>query len=129
MVADMSTTIARQLRRNSTDAEAALWRILRSSSMAGVKFRRQQPIGPYIVDFVSFSHRLIIECDGGQHADSSTDMARDKWLSERGFRTLRFWNHDILSNREGVSRVILDAVSTPHPPAGGPLPLPQGERG
>ena len=106
----MSTTRARQLRRNATDAEIALWRLLRASSLVGIKFRRQQPIGPYIADFVSFSHRLIIECDGGQHAESSTDGARDRWFAEQGFRTLRFWNHEILTNREGVIRLILDAL-------------------
>ena len=106
----MSTTRARQLPQNATNAEVALWRILRASTLAGIKFRRQQPIGPYIVDFVSFSHRLIIECDGGQHADSVSDKARDDWFAEQGFRTLRFWNHDVLGNREGVTQAILEAV-------------------
>ena len=111
----MSSTLARQLRRRSTDAEIALWRILRASSLAGIKFRRQQPIGPYIVDFISFSHHLIVECDGGQHADSASDTARDMWFAEQGFRTLRFWNHEILANREGVIQVILEAVTSPSP--------------
>jgi len=106
---------ARQLRRNSTDAEIALWRLLRSADLAGVKFRRQQPIGPYIVDFVCFSHRLIIECDGGQHAESAADAVRDKWLSEQGFRVLRFWNNEILGNREGVVLRILEVVGSPSP--------------
>jgi len=117
----MSITLARKLRRNATAAETALWRILRSSGLDGIKFRRQQPIGPYIVDFISYSHRLIIECDGGQHAGNPSDAVRDKWFGEQGFRTLRFWNHEILGNREGVVRAILAA--TPHP-----NPLPQGER-
>ena len=106
----MLTTNARQLRKNSTDAEAALWRILRASTLAGTKFRRQHPIGPYIVDFVSLSRKLIIECDGGQHAESAADAVRDRWLAERGYRTLRFWNNEILSNREGVLHAILEAI-------------------
>jgi very-short-patch-repair endonuclease len=106
----MTTIRARQLRRNATDAETTLWRVLRSSNLARVKFRRQQPIGPYIADFVSFAERLIIECDGGQHAENATDVARDKWFGEQGFRTLRFWNNDVLGNREGVVRAILDAI-------------------
>lgn len=104
------TTRARQLRRNATDAETELWRLLRSSSLGGVKFRRQQPIGPYIVDFIAFGPRLIVECDGGQHAESATDAIRDRWMAEQGFRTLRFWNHDILGNPEGVLSAILEAV-------------------
>ncbi|HMA48896.1 MAG TPA: DUF559 domain-containing protein [Magnetospirillaceae bacterium] len=105
--------MARQLRRNSTDAEIALWRLLRASSLAGIKFRRQQPVGPYIVDFISFSHHLIVECDGGQHAESAGDKVRDAWFAEQGFRTLRFWNHEILSNRDGVIQVILAAARPP----------------
>lgn len=106
----MSTSYARQLRQNATDAEMVLWRILRSTDF---KFRRQQPIGRYVVDFVCFSHKLIIECDGGQHADNLADMARDRWFSGQGFRTMRFWNNDILSNQEGVARVILEALCPP----------------
>jgi len=105
----MSDSYARQLRRNATNAEAALWRDLRSSGI-GVKFRRQQPIGPYIVDFICFSHKLIVECDGGQHADSAADAVRDAWFAGQGFRTLRFWNHEIMGNREGVMRMILNAI-------------------
>ena len=101
---------ARQLRRNSTDAEITLWLLLRASSLAGVKFRRQQPIGPYIADFVSFSQRLIVECDGGQHAENPADAKRDQWLAGQDFRILRFWNHDILTNSEGVLRTILETI-------------------
>lgn len=111
----MSTSRARQPRRNSTDAEMALWRILRSSRLAGVKFRRQQPIGPYIADFVCLSHRLIIECDGGQHAESAADAVRDKWFAEQGFRTVRFWNNEVLGNREGVVLSILNGIGAPSP--------------
>ena len=108
----MPTSYARQLRQNATDAETALWRILRSTQF---KFRRQQPIGPYIADFVCFGPKLIVECDGGQHADNQADIVRDAWFAGQGFRTLRFWNHEILSNREGVVSVILDALASPSP--------------
>ena len=103
----MSVKFARTLRRNATDAEKALWRLLRASQVAGVKFRRQQPIGPYIADFVSFSHRIVVECDGGQHCDDPADMERDAWFALQGFRTLRFWNNDVLANPEGVLTVLL----------------------
>lgn len=102
MLTNMSTVLARHLRRNATDAEKALWRLLRGSQVAGAKFRRQQPVGPYIADFVSFAHRIVVECDGGQHCDSPSDEARDAWFASQGFRTLRFWNNDVLSNPEGV---------------------------
>jgi very-short-patch-repair endonuclease len=106
----MLTDLARKLRRDATDAELVMWRMLRASQLAGAKFRRQRPLGPYIVDFVSFSHRLIIECDGGQHATIPTDAKRDVWFASQGFRTLRFWNNDILSNRDGVLTAILAAL-------------------
>lgn len=95
------TPYARSLRKEPTDAEKMLWRELRYRQM-GVKFRRQAVIGQYIVDFVCYEKRLIIEVDGGQHAESRKDHARDKWLKEQGFTTLRFWNLDILANIEGV---------------------------
>jgi crossover junction endodeoxyribonuclease RuvC len=92
---------ARALRRDSTDAEQVLWRHLRNRQ-AEAKFRRQQPIGPYIADFVSFEHRLIVEVDGGQHATSATDPVRTAFLERAGFRVVRFWNNDVLANIEGV---------------------------
>ena len=81
------------LRQNMTDAEQLLWKHLRAHRMDGQKFRRQQPIGPYIVDFVDFVHfglRLIVEADGGQHVDSDHDATRDAWLRSQGFALLRF---------------------------------------
>jgi len=81
---------ARKLRREQTEAERTLWDIVRSRQLEGVKFRRQQPIGPYIVDFVSFEHRLIIEVDGGQHDDPlgrANDNARRAWFEEQGYRS------------------------------------------
>lgn len=115
------------LRQNMTDAEQLLWRHLRAHRMDGQKFRRQQPIGPYIVDFVHFGLRLIVEADGGQHVDSEHDAARDAWLHSQGFTLLRFWNNDIQHNTDAVLESIWNAVrtGTPSPPA----PLPQGARG
>ena len=107
MTSDL-TKRARKLRKNSTRAESLLWSKLRAKQIAGVKFRRQQPIGNYIVDFVSFEKRIIIELDGGQHAKAKKkDSKRDKLLSENGFTVLRFWNNDIFNNLEGV----LEAIS------------------
>lgn len=87
---------AKKLRQNMTDAEQLLWRHLRAHRLSGQKFRRQQPIGPYIVDFVHFGARLIIEADGGQHNDNAEDRMRDAYLHRHGFRVLRFWNQRFL---------------------------------
>lgn len=118
---------AKALRKNMTDAERLLWRHLRAHRMCDQKFRRQQPIGPYIVDFVHFGARVVIEADGGQHSSSADDAVRDAWLQGQGFRIFRFWNDDILQNIEAVLEVVLKdlAKGAPSPPA----PLPQGERG
>ena len=115
---------AKTLRQNMTDAERLLWRNLRAHRLNGQKFRRQHPVGPYVVDFVHLGAKLIIEADGGQHNGSVADTERDKWLTQQGFRVLRFWNNDILNNTAAVLAVILDAL-TPSPLT----PLPLGERG
>jgi very-short-patch-repair endonuclease len=107
---------ARSLRRAQTDAETALWRLLRAKRFAGWKFRRQLPIGNYIVDFACPSVRLIVEADGSQHAESVYDVDRDGWLKTEGWRVLRFWNNEILENGEGVAEAILAALETPLPP-------------
>ena len=97
------TTLAKNLRKNSTDAERILWQQLRAKQLFGKKFRRQQPIKNYIVDFVSFEKRVIIELDGGQHAEyTQKDHERDRILSEDGFTVLRFWNNEVLENLDGV---------------------------
>ena len=93
-----------------TDAEHLLWRHLRAHRLDGQKFRRQQPIGPYVVDFVHFGARLIVEADGGQHLDSPQDTARDTWLRDQGFQVLRFWNDDILQSPESVLEAIWNAL-------------------
>lgn len=93
-----------------TDAEHLLWRHLRAHRFDGQKFRRQQPIGPYIVDFVHFGARLIVEADGGQHLDSRQDTARDAWLKDQAFQILRVWNDDILQRTEAVLEAIWNAL-------------------
>src|ERR1041385_991674 len=93
---------ARQLRINPTEAERRLWSALRDRRLRGCRFRRQHPVGDYIVDFASTRHRLIVEADGGQHADNIEDQQRTAWLESEGWRVLRFWNNDILANTEGV---------------------------
>ncbi|WP_083522881.1 endonuclease domain-containing protein [Sterolibacterium denitrificans] len=115
---------ARKLRQEMTDAERLLWRHLRAHRLAGEKFRRQQPLGPYIADFVHFGARLVIEVDGGQHNGSGHDRRRDAWLDAQGFKVLRFWNDDVLLRTEAVLAVIWGELS-PSPPA----PLPSRERG
>jgi very-short-patch-repair endonuclease len=100
-------SFARELRNSSTDAERLLWRYLRNRQVAGVKFRRQQPIETYIVDFVSFDKKIVIELDGGQHADNGEhDKHRDAYLHANGFVVVRFWNNEIIENIEGVLEVI-----------------------
>jgi very-short-patch-repair endonuclease len=102
---------ARTLRRNATDAERAMWRLLRDRRLAGIKFRRQVPIGPFIADFASIAHRLVVEIDGGQHAESPSDARRDAFLAAEGWRVLRFWNNDVTQNRDGVLESIAQAAA------------------
>ena len=119
---------ARGLRTASTDAERALWRMLRQRQL-GWRFRRQYPISPYIVDFACIEARLIVEADGSQHAEPGDHDRRDAFLAKRGWRVLRFWNNDILLNPAGVYQVILEALgSVPRikPP---PNPPPQAGEG
>ena len=121
------TARARRLRKHSTVAEQKLRRYLRSRSLAGFKFVRQEPIGPYIVDLVCREKRLVIEIDGGQHADNRGDAARDRWLLEHRYRVLRFWNSQVLGNIEGVWDTIFAAAGAATPPHPDPLPA-RGER-
>jgi very-short-patch-repair endonuclease len=105
---------AKQLRKNMTEAERLLWRELRSRQLAGHKFRRQQQLGRFIVDFVCLEKRLVIELDGGQHADpiyAAQDVARTAWVEESGFRILRFWNHDVLKNLDAIKETIAHALA------------------
>ena len=108
------TLLARELRKNMTDAERHLWQKLRGRQLAGIKFRRQHPIGPYIADFASLEIRLIIELDGGQHAQQQQyDQQRSAFLQNQGYRILRFWNHDVLQNTDGVLQEIIKHIQNP----------------
>jgi very-short-patch-repair endonuclease len=98
--------IARRLRANQTDAETVLWNRVRNRQIDGHKFARQVPIGPYVCDFVCRQRELVIEVDGGQHAESASDALRDRYLIAKGYRVLRFWNNDVLGNLEGVLTTI-----------------------
>ena len=105
---------AKELRNNLTEAEKHLWYILRMKNL-GSKFRRQAVIGGYIVDFICFEKKLIIEVDGGQHYNNEADGIRDQWLKERGYKVLRFWNNDVLGNRDGVLEKIVEQLDHPLP--------------
>jgi len=116
---------ARRLRREATLAEALLWGKLRNRQLGGRKFRRQEPRAGFIADFVCLDRKLIIEVDGGQHAEQSeADAARTARLAEDGFRVLRYWNNDVMGNIEGVLADIEAALGA----APSPQPSPPGER-
>jgi len=92
----MGIGVARKLRQTSTTPEVKLWKYLRNRRFMGLKFRRQFPVGPYVVDFVCLSHKLVIELDGGQHAEQlNYDNQRTEYLKHFGFTVLRFWNTDV----------------------------------
>ena len=114
--------VAKKLRHRMTDAEQHLWWKLRANQLSGAKFRRQHPLGAYIVDFVCLEAKLVVEVDGGQHAESTADRIRDQWLQDRGYRILRFWNDEVLMQTSAVLERIAEHLP-PHP-----NPLPQGER-
>jgi very-short-patch-repair endonuclease len=103
--------IARRLRVDQTDAETVLWNRIRNRQIDGHTFVRQEPIKGYVCDFVCREKRLIIEVDGGQHAESAEDVIRDRRLSDDGYRVLRFWNNDVLGNIEGVLLTIQQELS------------------
>jgi very-short-patch-repair endonuclease len=112
---------ARALRKNQTDAELVLWQLLRGKRMKDLKFRRQHPIPPYIVDFICTEKKLIIEADGGQHADAvEYDKKRTIFLESKGYTVIRFWNNEILTNIDGVYQVIQKHlnIETPSTPRG-----------
>ncbi len=107
---------ARWMRAHPTEAEKCLWTILRDRRLADFKFRRQQIIMPYIVDFICLEQRLIIEADGSQHADHKDDERRGAFLRRQDFGILRFWNNEILKEPDAVAVAIFSALSLPHPP-------------
>lgn len=103
---------ARELRKNQTDAEQVLWQILRAKQVKGLKFRRQHPIPPYIVDFVCTKKKLIIELDGGQHAEAiNYDEKRTQFLESKGYTVIRFWNNEVLTNIVGAYEVLLEHLN------------------
>jgi len=121
----MANERARRLRGNSTEAEKRLWSVLRRRGLEGARFRRQVPLGRYIVDFLCLDARLVVEVDGGQHAiEAERDAERTGWLESQGFRVLRVWNNEVLENLDGVADIIAAALrATPLP-----APPPQGGR-
>ena len=117
---------AREMRNKMTDAEALLWKLLRDRRIAGAKFRRQHPVGRYILDFYCVEKQLGIELDGGQHGETvAYDQRRDDWLRGQGIQVLRFWNNQMLAEAEAVMEVIYRTVvendsneKAPRPQAG-----------
>ena len=105
-----ATQRARSLRRNETEAEYRLWGELRNRLMNGHKFSRQVPLGPYVADFVCRENRLVVELDGSQHAESTRDIIRTRWLNAHGYAVLRFWNHEVLQQRRAVLDTIVAAL-------------------
>jgi very-short-patch-repair endonuclease len=123
-VCERPSQYARRLRRSQTDAERKLWSRLRDRRLYGVRFRRQHPIGPFIADFCCTEAKLVIELDGGQHAmQKQSDAERAVFLEGQGYRVLRFWDNEALTNPEGVLQRIVEALGP------SPCPLPAGERG
>ncbi len=113
MTGQKAVSQARRLRRTSTEAERKLWSLLNSAQLNGVKFRRQHPIGTYVVDFVSLDSKLVIEIDGGHHNIDDvqqSDESRTAWLTGEGYRVLRFWNNDVINNPEGVIESIKEVL-------------------
>jgi very-short-patch-repair endonuclease len=103
--------LSRELRRHPTDAERCLWQILRKHQLSNVHFRQQHAIGPFVVDFCAPSIKLIIEVDGGQHLDQKEyDSKRTAFLESKGYRVIRFWNHEVLNNLDAVANVITNAI-------------------
>ncbi len=115
-----NTRHARSLRREMTEAEHKLWNHLRRKQLSGYHFRRQHPVGPFIVDFICLESKLVIEVDGSQHGNQSIDSERDDMLKEFGVRVLRFWNNDVVQRIDDVLNEILNALTpnSPHPPCG-----------
>ena len=102
---------AKTLRQNSTDAERKLWTRLRDRQLLGFKFVRQQPIGPYIADFACREADLVVELDGGQHAESARDVERTEALTQHGYQVMRFWNNDVLTNLEGTLQMLAERLN------------------
>jgi len=102
---------AKTMRHDPTDAEYSLWQLLRARRLAGLKFKRQEPLGAYICDFVCHERRLIVEADGSHHTGLRRDAGRDRYFESKGYRTLKFWNEDIRENIDGVAEQIIQAAA------------------
>jgi very-short-patch-repair endonuclease len=123
----MSVTGARRLRKTMTGAERKLWRVIRDRQLAGAKFRRQHPLGPYVIDFYCEESQIAVEVDGMQHVPERDD-GRTAWLEAHGCRVIRFWNHEVLQQLPAVLETIsLALTASPHPRADARRPLPMGE--
>ncbi|KLN54142.1 endonuclease domain-containing protein [Variovorax paradoxus] len=118
---------ARSLRETPTDAESLLWYHLRDRRLANFKFRRQRPIGPYFADFACLEAKLVVELDGGQHVEAAGyDENRTRFIEAQGYRVLRFWNNEVLTQTDAVRERILQALQEDNPH---PSPLPQAGEG
>jgi very-short-patch-repair endonuclease len=114
--ASMYHDLARLLRKNMTDAERCLWSHIRRGQLGGYQFRRQAPIGSFIVDFVCFERKIVLELDGGQHKEQSeADALRTRWLNSQGFRVMRFWNSEVSDNLDGILEALGRALETADP--------------
>jgi very-short-patch-repair endonuclease len=112
-IAPLAKARARTMRAQATDAETALWRLLRDRRLAQTKWRRQVPIGDFIVDFACLEHRVIVECDGSQHGQNRYDATRDAWFRSQDLTIVRFWNHEVLRERASVIDTILANCGLP----------------
>jgi very-short-patch-repair endonuclease len=127
----LARVLAKALRKRMTDAERRLWRHLRNRELGGWKFRRQYPVGPYIVDFIYVEKNLVIEGDGGKHAEKEElDIQRSEYLNKMGYRVFRFWNNQVLQETEAVLEKILAILMNENQNSPSPQPSPpSGERG
>lgn len=127
----MTRQLARALRQRMTDAERLLWRHLRNRELGGWKFKRQYPVGPFIVDFICVEKNVVIEVDGGEHAENEEqDLQRSAYLNKMGYRVLRFWNNEVLQETEGVLETIFGMLANDKQNSPSPQPSPpSGERG
>jgi very-short-patch-repair endonuclease len=114
---------ARKLRRDATEVELLLWQELRGRRLEGYRFRRQHPIGPYVLDFYCPTVRLCVEVDGSGHLDRREDDRRTAWLTTRGVRVIRFWDHEVSNNREQVLQAVVDAIEDRQHTRGPPPPV------
>jgi very-short-patch-repair endonuclease len=112
----MANEFARRLRKDLTDAERFVWERVRHRQLGGFRFRRQAPIGPYVADFVCYEAKVVLELDGGQHAERvEHDAARTRWLEGEGFRVFRVWNNEVFDNWDGIAEAVGALLVARHP--------------